>query len=469
MFAPPKALGATRSRPTSVFVPGGAGFSALPDRSARRGAEPEAAGGRGSSRQGRRPLTPKRSRRRRPDDGSLRLLAATPPPASPVHLQRGALHLSAAEKLDSEVSNVFRMIAQQLRGHRTLFGHVMSSPRDVFQLIDKDGSESLDYREFKEALRRMDIGLTQQQVREVIAAVDADANGTVELGEFVAQLEAQGYRSPRAAAAAAAESYSDKLAALDDELLAATAGLPLEPLSRATSWATQQTATPQPEAPPTPVTPLSPWRVALAEEAQAAADAEEMSVAAGKVQALWRGILTRRAIEEGNWEALPVEWLHAELALGDAVLATHPETPPDLVTVSASGGWGAIPTICAACPGPDTAAFPCLASSAEDRRKHIDLARTQLTAHYGNVTDAALLIQRQFRGHRSRVATEELREARKELGAAMTVQRCFRGHRSRTATGELVAASLVQRHYRGHRARASTLVLRAQTGRATSR
>ena len=33
----------------------------------------------------------------------------------------------------------------------------------------------------KEALRRMDIGLTQQQVREVIAAVDADANGTVEL------------------------------------------------------------------------------------------------------------------------------------------------------------------------------------------------------------------------------------------------------------------------------------------------
>ena len=34
-------------------------------------------------------------------------------------------------------------------------------------------------------------------------------------------------------------------------------------------------------------------------------------------------------IEEGNWEALPVEWLHAELALGDAVLATHPETPPE--------------------------------------------------------------------------------------------------------------------------------------------
>ena len=80
------------------------------------------------------------------------------------------------------VSNVFRIIAEQLRGHRTLYGHVMSEPADLFRLIDKDGSESLDYNEFKEALRRMDIGLTLRQIREIVAAVDTDANGTIEFG-----------------------------------------------------------------------------------------------------------------------------------------------------------------------------------------------------------------------------------------------------------------------------------------------
>ena len=45
---------------------------------------------------------------------------------------------------------------------------------------------------------------------------------------------------------------------IDDEQLAATAGLPLPPLSRAPSWATQPPATPPPEAPPPPLTPLIP-------------------------------------------------------------------------------------------------------------------------------------------------------------------------------------------------------------------
>ena len=60
----------------------------------------------------------------------------------PAHLQRGALHLSKEAKLEREVSNVFRVIAQQLRGRRSLYGHLMVEARDAFQLIDKDGSTS---------------------------------------------------------------------------------------------------------------------------------------------------------------------------------------------------------------------------------------------------------------------------------------------------------------------------------------
>ena len=48
-----------------------------------------------------------------PASGSL---AGGPSPSHrSAHIQRGALHLSKAEKEDRETSNVFRVIAQQLR------------------------------------------------------------------------------------------------------------------------------------------------------------------------------------------------------------------------------------------------------------------------------------------------------------------------------------------------------------------
>ena len=40
------------------------------------------------------------------------------------HLQRGALHLSASQREGREVENVFRVLAQQMRAHRKLFGQV---------------------------------------------------------------------------------------------------------------------------------------------------------------------------------------------------------------------------------------------------------------------------------------------------------------------------------------------------------
>jgi len=43
--------------------------------------------------------------------------------------RRGGLHLSSDELVDREVSNVFRSIAQQLRGQRTLYGTVMTRVR----------------------------------------------------------------------------------------------------------------------------------------------------------------------------------------------------------------------------------------------------------------------------------------------------------------------------------------------------
>ena len=126
-----------------------------------------------------------------PASGSL---AGGPSPSHrSAHIQRGALHLSKAEKEDRETSNVFRVIAQQLRAHRSLYGHAMATARDAFRLIDKDGSKTLDHAEFREALHRLDIELTEAQVDEVLTVVDTDGDGVIEFDEFVSR-ESHDYR-----------------------------------------------------------------------------------------------------------------------------------------------------------------------------------------------------------------------------------------------------------------------------------
>ena len=54
--------------------------------------------------------------------------------------------------------------------------------------MDKDGSGTMTVDEFSDALLRLGLGLTAVQVGEVLQAVDADGNGTVEYDEFIALL-----------------------------------------------------------------------------------------------------------------------------------------------------------------------------------------------------------------------------------------------------------------------------------------
>ena len=77
------------------------------------------------------------------------------------------------------------------QSRRTLYGQEMNEAKDVFTLIDKDGNGSLDYPEFREALNRLDLALSEDQVEEVLKATDADKNGTIEVAEFIAKLETE--------------------------------------------------------------------------------------------------------------------------------------------------------------------------------------------------------------------------------------------------------------------------------------
>eukprot|EP01046_Picozoa_sp_COSAG06_P024576 COSAG06_NODE_2011_length_7849_cov_3.030581_1_plen_849_part_00 len=129
------------------------------------------------------------------------------------HTQAQVLRLSEEEKRAREVENIFRVIRQEMGQDRTIYGQKLGDARHTFGLMDRDGNGFLSRDEFAMALKRMDFGLTDAQQTEVLDAVDTDGSGTVEYGEFLAQLQvgADGHQVSRlhlggtAAAAANAE------------------------------------------------------------------------------------------------------------------------------------------------------------------------------------------------------------------------------------------------------------------------
>ena len=70
------------------------------------------------------------------------------------------------------MDNVFRTIAQDLNSGRTLYGVQMKETADVFKLMDRDGSETIDAAELGAALSRLEMRLSAEQLRAVLEAVD---------------------------------------------------------------------------------------------------------------------------------------------------------------------------------------------------------------------------------------------------------------------------------------------------------
>jgi len=100
-------------------------------------------------------------------------------------------HTQAQEvKRAREVDNIFFVIRQEMGQDRTIYGQKLGDARHTFGLMDRDGNGFLSRDEFATGLKRMDFGLTDAQLTEVLDAVDTDGNGTVEYDEFLARLQA---------------------------------------------------------------------------------------------------------------------------------------------------------------------------------------------------------------------------------------------------------------------------------------
>ena len=101
--------------------------------------------------------------------------------------QRNVAQISR-EILDS----IFRAIGDAMRHHRTVFNHDLTTTHSAFSAFDRDRSGEINYDEFEAAMRRLDIPLSDEQLRQIFDTFDANGNETIEYGEFAKELHMAG-------------------------------------------------------------------------------------------------------------------------------------------------------------------------------------------------------------------------------------------------------------------------------------
>ena len=72
-----------------------------------------------------------------------------------------------------------------------------SKLKQVFDELDKDGSDELDYADLKEALRTFGVQLSLSELKHVWTAADKDASSGLSFDEFVAAIDALPERLPQ--------------------------------------------------------------------------------------------------------------------------------------------------------------------------------------------------------------------------------------------------------------------------------
>jgi hypothetical protein len=77
-------------------------------------------------------------------------------------------------------------VLRQAMAHRSrkLYGKTVRDWKGVFALIDRNGTGSVTQAEFKGAMRRMGLGLSDQQVAELMLVLDPDGTGGIEFHEL---------------------------------------------------------------------------------------------------------------------------------------------------------------------------------------------------------------------------------------------------------------------------------------------
>ena len=97
----------------------------------------------------------------------------------------GAMRLGPEERQMRQLANLIDVLRQAM-AHRSrkLYGKTVRDWKGVFALIDRNGTGSVTQAEFTSAMRRMGLGLSDQQVEEIMLVLDPDGTGGVEFHEL---------------------------------------------------------------------------------------------------------------------------------------------------------------------------------------------------------------------------------------------------------------------------------------------
>jgi hypothetical protein len=79
-------------------------------------------------------------------------------------------------------------IRQIIGSQRTLYGHKLNDIKAAFDAIDKDGSGAVNHREFRTAMHRLGLGLTDRQLTQLVGAIDPAQSDVISCESFTAWL-----------------------------------------------------------------------------------------------------------------------------------------------------------------------------------------------------------------------------------------------------------------------------------------
>jgi hypothetical protein len=85
----------------------------------------------------------------------------------------------------SVYASIVRQFQEICTKQRKLYGNIIEDIEDLFDAIDVNGDGCLSVDEIQRGLRRLDLGLTELQVEELVKEADADGNREIDRDEFM--------------------------------------------------------------------------------------------------------------------------------------------------------------------------------------------------------------------------------------------------------------------------------------------
>jgi hypothetical protein len=89
----------------------------------------------------------------------------------------------------SQYHAVARTLQEAMRHERRLFGRKLGSPAEMFAAIDRDDDGHITLDELNQGLRRLDVGLSEDQVERLLGIVDKNQDACIDQGEFEALFQ----------------------------------------------------------------------------------------------------------------------------------------------------------------------------------------------------------------------------------------------------------------------------------------